>query len=144
MLEYVAHADRARKPELGHRVGIIGATDQGRRVTVLPAMIRIKEFRKAQGLTQVQLAEMAGISRSHLAEMEAGTRPINSVRVAQIAKALGVAESALFEQDAEKATALAELVALARRADPQDVEILLQVARGMARRQDTEQDQKAS
>jgi len=63
--------------------------------------LRIRQLREDLGLTQLQLAEMAGLSRSQLAMIEAGTRNVNNVRLQQIAKALGVSEVALYESSAE-------------------------------------------
>ena len=63
--------------------------------------LRIRKLREELGLTQLQLAEKAGLSRSQLAMIEAGTRNVNNVRLQQIAKALGVSEVALYESSAE-------------------------------------------
>jgi len=60
-------------------------------------MIRIKELRVAKGLTQAQLAERAGISRSYLTEMENETKPINSRRLARVASVLGVEPGLLLD-----------------------------------------------
>lgn len=49
---------------------------------------RIKELRAANSMTQAKLAELAGISRTHLSEIES-CKTIPSITVAQsIAKAL--------------------------------------------------------
>lgn len=59
-------------------------------------MLRIKELRTAQGITQVQLAKLAGISRSYLAEMENGTKVANTRRISQVARVLGVSDRDLY------------------------------------------------
>lgn len=58
--------------------------------------LRIAEIRKSKGLTQTQLAEKAGISRSHLAGIESGASPVNTYRIGQIARALGVDDRELL------------------------------------------------
>ena len=52
--------------------------------------LRIKELRKAKGLTQKQLAEMVGCSVSYMTEMENATKQINARRLDAVAKALRV------------------------------------------------------
>lgn len=61
--------------------------------------LRIRELREQRGLTQQMLAEMAGISRSQLSEIENERKPANTVRLAAIAKALGQEVEDLFSQD---------------------------------------------
>lgn len=58
----------------------------------------IRKIRKDQGLTLEQLAEMAGISRSYLTELELGAKTINANRLEQVAKALKVNASDLIER----------------------------------------------
>jgi transcriptional regulator with XRE-family HTH domain len=50
--------------------------------------VRIKELRVAAGLSQQQLADMAGISKGYLSEMERGVKQINANRLEGIARAL--------------------------------------------------------
>jgi transcriptional regulator with XRE-family HTH domain len=50
----------------------------------------IKEFRERLGYTQEELRVVAGISRSHLANIEAGRKPLTNIYLAKIAKALGL------------------------------------------------------
>ena len=59
--------------------------------------MRIREIRKSKGLTLEQLAAKAGLSRSHLNQIELGGKSINSLRMQQIAGALGVDVRDLFE-----------------------------------------------
>lgn len=63
-------------------------------------MMRIRDLRKARGLTQEQLAEKAGLSRSHLSEIETGAAPPNTLRLEAIARALRVTTAELFGGDA--------------------------------------------
>lgn len=52
--------------------------------------LRIKETRLAKGLTQEDVAERIGLSRSYLAQLENGTRQLTPRKQAAIAEALGV------------------------------------------------------
>lgn len=61
---------------------------------------RIRELRHAKGLTLEALADMAGISRSYLNELELGAKTINANRLDQVARALGVAATDLILHEA--------------------------------------------
>lgn len=61
--------------------------------------LRIREIRQARGLTLEALAEMAGISRSYLNELELGAKTINANRLDQVARALSVRVEDLIERD---------------------------------------------
>ena len=61
-------------------------------------MERIKELRKAHGLSLTQLADMAGIHRMGLARMERPDVDPKASSVAAIAKALKVPICELFEE----------------------------------------------
>jgi transcriptional regulator with XRE-family HTH domain len=51
----------------------------------------LKYYRAKLGLTQVDLAQKAGVNRSHLASIESGTQSNTSIRtVEKLAAALGV------------------------------------------------------
>ncbi len=50
--------------------------------------IAIKAYRVREGLTQVQLAELAGIPRRHISDMENGRRPIGKENARKLANAL--------------------------------------------------------
>lgn len=59
---------------------------------------RIEEYRKTQGLTQTELAKMAGISRPFLSNIETGAA-VPTVSVAsEIAKVLKKTMDELFPQ----------------------------------------------
>ncbi len=93
--------------------------------------MRIKEIRKMRGLTQEQLAEAAGMSRSHLAEIEGGKRPPNTRRMEAIAKVLRVAPADLFPLRKDDA-GTEELVETFRRLSPEDRAQIIRLARMMA------------
>jgi transcriptional regulator with XRE-family HTH domain len=50
----------------------------------------IRHFREAAGLTQEQLAEMAGLNRSYLSELEHGRETEQMRRIIRLLKLLGV------------------------------------------------------
>ncbi len=50
----------------------------------------LAEIRKEKGLTQSQVAERVGETRAWVARNEAGTRGVDPVELARIARALGV------------------------------------------------------
>jgi len=52
--------------------------------------LRIREIRQEQDLTIQDLADMAGVSRSYLNELELGAKTINAARLDQVARALKV------------------------------------------------------
>lgn len=70
--------------------------------------LRIKQLRKARGLTQQQLADMASMSRSAVAMIEKETRPANTIRLNSIAAALGVNTEDLFDSSDESKAAEAD------------------------------------
>ena len=51
---------------------------------------RLKELRKAKGLTQEKLAEITGVSQSHIALLESNRRGLSFDNIEVFAKALGV------------------------------------------------------
>jgi len=59
--------------------------------------LRIKELRKIKKLTQKQLAEQIGISRSFLGELENGKWDIGLTLLIKISKALKVAPGKLVK-----------------------------------------------
>jgi len=61
--------------------------------------LNIAYYRKKKGLTQLQLAEKAGISRTHLSNIEAPNvpTPFSTTTLFRLAEALGVELSDLFD-----------------------------------------------
>lgn len=58
---------------------------------------RVKEFREAAGLTQVELAKKSGISRATICSLESGEETVvNTATLSKIAKALGKKVSDIF------------------------------------------------
>ena len=58
----------------------------------------IKEYRKAQGMSQMKLAEMVGVSYQQVQKYEKDTNNISIERLRQIANALGIPLKNFFEQ----------------------------------------------
>lgn len=94
----------------------------------LPMALRIKELRESAGLTQDDLAALAGVSRSQLAQIESEARPANTLRLNAIATALGVEPWALFSISKEDD----KLIDASRRLSPSDRESLLRMAEALA------------
>ena len=59
---------------------------------------RIKEIRKAKGLSQEKLANLAEIDRTYLPEVERGERNISLIVAEKIANALGEKLSRMIEE----------------------------------------------
>lgn len=64
-------------------------------------MNRIREFRKARGLTQAELAEPLRIDTTQVSRMERGTASLSIDRLQQIATILEVSPADLLSADAE-------------------------------------------
>jgi transcriptional regulator with XRE-family HTH domain len=94
--------------------------------------LRIRSLREAKGLTQLQLGEMAGLSRSQLSEIETETKPANTLRLTAIARALGVQVDELFEESPED-TYRAVILDLMRSMTDDDREAVIRHARALAR-----------
>lgn len=95
--------------------------------------LRIKELRESRGLSQAELGDMARISRSQLSEIENERKPANTIRLAAIAKALGVTVDELFTEDAAD-TYRTLIIDLMREMSPDDRDAILRMARALARR----------
>lgn len=59
---------------------------------------RIKEARKAKGLSQEKLANLAEVDRTYLPEVERGERNISLIVAEKIANALGEKLSKMIEE----------------------------------------------
>lgn len=60
---------------------------------------RIARFRKAQGLTQQQLAEHIGVTRTVITDYESGRVRIYDEMLARLAKTLGISTDAILGLD---------------------------------------------
>lgn len=57
---------------------------------------RVKSIRKAQGLSQEELADRAGLDRTYIGGIERGERNVSILNLARIGQALEVDLSTLF------------------------------------------------
>ncbi len=58
---------------------------------------RIKQFRSTKGITQEKLAELSGLSRQYIGDVERGIRNISLVNIQKIANALEIKLSKLLD-----------------------------------------------
>ena len=64
---------------------------------------RLKELRKARGLTQFKLAKLTGLGRVNIVRFENASRRLSESNALKIAKALGCTVEELFtREDREK------------------------------------------
>ena len=82
-----ADAPQSERPQARGRVGASAAA----------LGTRIQALRIERGLTQEQLAQLSGVSRNVLMDVEHGRRGILHERLFDIAKALGVSAADLLE-----------------------------------------------
>ena len=57
----------------------------------------VKDRREALGLTQEEFAELAGIHRTYLSDIERGTRNVSLINIERVASALSLKISELFQ-----------------------------------------------
>lgn len=58
--------------------------------------LHLKEIRSANGITQEKLAELSGLSRQYIGDVERGTRNISLMNIYKIATALKLTLSELL------------------------------------------------
>ena len=97
---------------------------------------KIREIRKALGLTQAQLAERSAVSENFIGSVERGICSPSLTTLERMANALGVTLSELFDFPEEEAAplrdteqALKDLFLIARRADAEDIHLIRDIGR---------------
>lgn len=60
---------------------------------------RIRTLREAKGWSQEELANRAGVDRSYMSGIERGVRNPSALKLADLARALGVPTASLFTKD---------------------------------------------
>jgi transcriptional regulator with XRE-family HTH domain len=90
----------------------------------------LKEIRRAKGLTQGQLAELASMSVSYLSEIERGVKQINAGKLDALAKALDVRPRDLIQDDLP--TQLSEHISNLEHMSEEDRETVLRLAESLA------------
>jgi putative transcriptional regulator len=96
--------------------------------------LRIKDLRKQAGLTQAELGDKAGISRSQLAEIENETAPANTLRLSAIARALDVSVEELFDLNDGQDAYRRLILELMRNMSADDRAHILHIAQALAKR----------
>jgi transcriptional regulator with XRE-family HTH domain len=100
---------------------------------------RIRTIRRERGLTQDELAEQVGVSRSAVAQWETGRTGQVTGNLSRIASALRVNVEFLMVGDDKRAAAEVRqgdelaLLRLYRECEPEDRQMLLRTARRLAR-----------
>lgn len=91
---------------------------------------KIRKYRKAQGLSQEQLAGQIGISTTHMSHIETGNTKLSLPVLVDIAIVLNVqTDELLFDKQPEKAAALDELADILASCTPQQTRIIADLAR---------------
>src|SRR6202789_3159111 len=100
---------------------------------------RIRAIRRERGMTQDELADLVGVSRSAVAQWETGRTGQVTGNLSRIAGVLGVnVEYLMYGDDKRAAGAVRQgdelaLLRLYRECDPEDRQMLLRTARRLAR-----------
>jgi transcriptional regulator with XRE-family HTH domain len=100
---------------------------------------RIRSARRQRSLTQEQLADQVGVSRSAVAQWETGRTGQVTGNLSRIAGVLGVNVEYLMVGDDKRAAGQVQqgdelaLLRLYRECDPEDRQMLLRTARRLAR-----------
>jgi transcriptional regulator with XRE-family HTH domain len=96
---------------------------------------RIREARKAAGLSQGQVARLLGLQRPSVSEIEAGRRRVAADEITRLAELFDVGESWLLGKGAEKVDPHDTKLQLAarelRKLKPDDLDRLLAVLASM-------------
>jgi transcriptional regulator with XRE-family HTH domain len=101
---------------------------------------RIRAARRDRGLTQDELADQVGVSRSAVAQWETGRTGQVTGNLSRIADVLEVSVEYLMHGDDKRAAGEVQqgdelaLLRLYRECDPEDRQMLLRTARRLARR----------
>lgn len=100
-------------------------------------LLRIRELRKARGLTVEQLADAAGMSKGYLSEIENGKKQINARRMEALAAILHVGTAELIA-DPTVSQDLALHLEVVRKLPPEDQAAIQRHALSLLRARETE------
>ena len=95
-------------------------------------MLYVSRLRKEKGLTQAQLADLVGVSQAHISRLERGDDSASLKLIYDIASALNVQPSSLFEERDDKEALLLEIF---RNSTPEAQKTVLQMMDGIRRPQ---------
>lgn len=70
--------------------------DRSRRQGRVSFGLRVRSIREGKGLSQEQLAELAGLHRTYVSSLERGQRNVGVDNILALASALGVPPAELF------------------------------------------------
>lgn len=91
---------------------------------------KVRKYRKAQGLSQEQLAERIGISVTHMSHIETGNTKLSLPVLVDIAEALDVkTDDLLFEVQSARKASFQELTEVLERCTAQQVRIITEIVR---------------
>lgn len=135
MTRLFAHSEPLRKPDVRHLRGAPLAT-----LSYCDGMqLRVRELRKSKGLTVQQLADIVGLSKSYLSEIETGKKTANARRIEQLAKALSVRPFELLDDSMVDADLL-EHMAMLSQMSRADRDAVLRHAEALAARADAAEE----
>ncbi len=90
---------------------------------------RVRRYRKAQNLSQEQLAEKIDISVTHMSHIETGNTKLSLPVLVALARELEVrTDDLLFDAPAAKDVSLQELAALLEGCSPTETRVLVDIA----------------
>jgi transcriptional regulator with XRE-family HTH domain len=96
---------------------------------------RIREARRMAGLSQAQAAQMLGLHRPSISEIEAGHRSVSAEEIAKLAEIFDVSASWLLGEGADKVDVHDNKLQLAARElqklKPEDLDRLLRILASM-------------
>lgn len=100
-----------------------------------PATHYILQYRKAAGMTQQELSDKSGVSRSQIAKFESGRRSPSLMQIAFLAAALQIEQDILIGRPPERKRRLEQYE---KRMSHAEVEELAEIAELILRRRDRE------
>lgn len=93
---------------------------------------QIRKYRKAQNLSQEQLAERVGISVTHMSHIETGNTKLSLQVFVDIAKSLDVqTDDLLAEPTTTKNKSIEELSSLLDSCSPKEIKIITDIAKAL-------------
>lgn len=93
--------------------------------------LRLREIRKAKGLTQKDVAQLTGLSQSYYSEMEAGSKVVSVDRLELIAtKAFGVSPYELIVDTSRPE--IARLISQLDKMTPEQRSLVLDLAKNLS------------
>lgn len=96
---------------------------------------RLIALREARKMSKNQLAQKSGLAQSFISAIEAGKKQPTVDSLSRICRALGITLADFFSQDSQDIPVhLRPLIEAARDLSPEQVEVLVQVARHMKRK----------